>query len=140
MGGLKIIIQKSDVPHDAQAVGEDGELVSIAEMAVDILLFCVGAGSSLRRHETVSHLIRVNIRIILIVSLETADQGIEGFGIIFRDIKLNTGGIEGKHGSKGRVDCMADGFGIIYHLLEHECNVVCKTEFEACKKRSIRDF
>lgn len=47
MGGLKIIIQKSDVPHDAQAVGEDGELVSIAEMAVDILLFCVRAGSSL---------------------------------------------------------------------------------------------
>lgn len=92
------------------------------------------------RHETVSHLIRVNIRIILIVSLETADQGIEGFGIIFRDIKLNTGGIEGKHGGKGSVDGLTDGFGIIHHLLEHEFNVVCKTEFEACKKRSIRDF
>ena len=140
MGGLKIIIQKRDVPYDAQAVREDGELVSIAEMAVDILLFCVRAGSSLRRHEAVRHLIRVNIRIILIVSLETADQGIEGFGIVFRNIKFNTRGIERKHGSKGSVDCMTDGFGIIHHLLEHEFNVVCKTEFETCKKRGIRDF
>lgn len=140
MGGLKTIIQKRDVPHDAQAVGEDGELVSIAEMAVDILLFSVRAGSSLGRHEAVSHLVRVNIRGVFIVSLEAADQGIEGFGIVFGDVKFNAGGIEGKHGSEGGVDCLADGFGIIHHPLEHECKVVCETEFKTGKKRGIRDF
>ena len=56
-------------------------------MAIDILLFCVRTGSSLRRHEIVSHLIRVNIRIVSIVSLEAVDKGIEGFGIVFEDIK-----------------------------------------------------
>ena len=114
-----------------QAVREDGELVSIAEIAVDILLFCVRAGSSLRRHDAVGHLVRVNIRGVFIVTLETADRGIESFLVIFRDIKLDAGGIEGKHGGKGSVDGLTDRFGIIHHLLEHECNVVCKTEFEA---------
>lgn len=73
-------------------------------MAIDILLFCVRTGSSLRRHETVSHLIRVNIRIVFIVSLEAADKGIEGLDIVCGDIKFNAGGIESKHGGKGSVD------------------------------------
>lgn len=41
--GLKIIIQEGDMADNAQAVCEDGELVGITEMAVDVLLFGIGA-------------------------------------------------------------------------------------------------
>ena len=140
MGGLEIIIKKSDVPHNAEAVREDGEFIGIAEMAVDVLLFCVRAGSGLCGREAVSHLIRVNIRVVFIVSPEAADKGIEGFGVVFRDIKLDAGGIEGKHGGKGSINSLADGFGEVHHLLEHELNVFCKAEFETGKERGIRDF
>lgn len=100
-------------------------------MVVDILMFCVRAENSSGRHEVVSHLIRVNIRVVFTESLEAADKAIEGFGIVFGDIKFNAGGVESKHRGKGSIDYLADGFGIIHHLLEHECNVVCETEFEA---------
>lgn len=46
MGRFKVIIQKSDVTDNAESVGEDRGLVSIAEMAVVVELFCVIAGSS----------------------------------------------------------------------------------------------
>lgn len=85
---------------NAKPVGEDGKFVSIAEMVVDILLFGIRAGSSLRGHEFISHLIRVNVRVIFIINLEPADKGIERLGIIFSDIKLIAGGVEGKHGDK----------------------------------------
>lgn len=67
-------------------------------------------------------------------------NGIEGFRIIFCDIKLNAGGIKSKHGCKERVNHLADGFRIIHQSLEQECNGGRKTEFEAGKKRGIRDF
>ena len=69
MDGLKSIIEKGDMADNADTVSEDGKFISIAEMAIDILLFCVRTGSSLRRHETVSHLIRGNIGIVFIVNL-----------------------------------------------------------------------
>lgn len=47
MGSLKIIIKKGDMADNAEAVREDGEFISIVEMVIDILLFCVRAGSSL---------------------------------------------------------------------------------------------
>ena len=89
MCSFKSIIEKGDMADNAEAVSKDGEFISIAEMAIDVLLFCVRTGGSLWRHEAVSHLIRVNIRIIFIVSLEASDKGIKGFGIVFGDIKLN---------------------------------------------------
>ncbi len=68
------------------------------------------------------------------------DKGIEGFGIVFGDIKFNAGGIESKHGGKGSVDRLADGFGIIHHPPEQECNVIRETDLKARKKRGIRNF
>lgn len=47
MGGLKSIIEKGDMPDNAETVSEDGEFIRIAEMAIDILLFCVRTGSGL---------------------------------------------------------------------------------------------
>ena len=65
-------------------------------MTVDIELFGIRAGSGPRGHKPVSHPVRVNVRFVLIVSLEAADEGIKGLRIIFGNIKLNTGGIESK--------------------------------------------
>lgn len=90
MCSLKAIIaHESDVADDAEPVGEDSKFVHVAEMPVDVHLFCIRAGSSLGWHETVSHLVRVNIRLILIVSLEATDEGVKGFGVVFGDIELN---------------------------------------------------
>ena len=47
MGGLKSIIEKGGMADNAETVSEDGEFTSIAEMDIDILLFCVRTGSSL---------------------------------------------------------------------------------------------
>lgn len=47
MCGLKIIIEKNNVSDNAEAVSEDGKLIGIAEMAVDVELFCIRAGSGL---------------------------------------------------------------------------------------------
>ncbi len=47
MGSLKSIIKKGDMADNAETVREDSEFISIAEMAIDILLFCVRTGSSL---------------------------------------------------------------------------------------------
>lgn len=47
MGGLKVITQKSDMVDNFEAVGKDSELIGIAEMAIDVELFCIRAGSSL---------------------------------------------------------------------------------------------
>lgn len=45
--GFKTLIEKSDMPDNAETVSEDGEFISIAEMPIDILLFSVRRGSSL---------------------------------------------------------------------------------------------
>lgn len=119
MSIFKVIVQKSNVPDNTKSVGENGKLVSIAEMSVDIELFGIRAGSGPRGHKPISHPVRVNIRFVLIVSLEAADEGIQSFRIIFRDIKFNAGGIESKNLGKGTVDCLADGFGEVNHALEH---------------------
>lgn len=44
-GGFKALIEKGDMSDNAEAVGKDGEFISIAEMTVDIKLFGVRAGS-----------------------------------------------------------------------------------------------
>ena len=58
-------------------------------------------------------------------------MGIDGFEIVFGDIKFDAGGIESGHRGEGGADRLADGFGIIHHLLEHECNEICETELKA---------
>lgn len=44
---LKTVIKESDVADDAKVVGEDAELVGIAEMPVDVHLLCIRAGGGL---------------------------------------------------------------------------------------------
>lgn len=135
---FKIIIEKGNVADNAKAVGENGKLVSIAEMAVDVLLFGIGTGSGLRGHKSVGHLVRVNIGIVFIVRFEAADEGVKGFGVIFRDIKFNAGGIESKDLSKGAVDGLADRFSEVNHALEHQFDIRKKVLFKACEEGSVR--
>lgn len=47
MKGLKGVIQEGDMTDNVKPIGEDSEFISIAKMAVDILLFGICAGSSL---------------------------------------------------------------------------------------------
>lgn len=63
------IIQKSNVSDNAKSIRKNGKLVSIAEMAINVLLFGIGRRCSLRRHETISHLKRVNVGIVFIIGL-----------------------------------------------------------------------
>lgn len=140
MCGLKIVIKKNNVADNAKTVGENGKFVSITEMAVDVELFGIRRGGSLRGHEAISHFVRINIGLIFIVGLETADEGIESFGIVFRDIKFNTGGVKSKHVGKGRVDCLTDWLGKINQTLEHEFNKGKEVLLKACEKRGIRNL
>lgn len=73
--------------------GEYGKLVSIAEMTVDVELFCIRAGSSLGGHKGVSHPIWANIGIVFTVRFEASDEGVTGLEMIFKGIKLNAGSI-----------------------------------------------
>ena len=45
MSLFKIIVQEGDMPYDPETVCKDREFIGIAEMAVDVLLFGIGAGS-----------------------------------------------------------------------------------------------
>lgn len=80
------------------------------------------------------------MRIIFIESLEAPDEGIEGFWVVFRDIKFNAGSIESEDVCKGRVNGLTDGFGEIHHALEHHFNIRKEVLFKACEERGIRDF
>lgn len=140
MGSFKIIIQESDMADNAEAVGEDGKLVGVAEMAIDVELLCIRAGSSLGRHKAVSHLVGIDIRFIFIVGFEAADEGIEGLGIVFSHIEFNAGGIESEYLGKGGVNGLADGFGKINHMLEHEFNIRKELLLKTGEERGIGDF
>ena len=127
MGGFEIIIKKNDVPDNAEPVGKDAKLVRITKMPIYVHLFCVGAGSGCGRHEAVSHLVGVNIRLILIKNFEFFNEGIEGLGVVFRDKKFDAGGVKGKDLCQRGIDELADWFGKIDHLSEHEFNNLVKS-------------
>lgn len=46
-GAKSGITQEGNMSDNAKSIGEDGEFISIAETAVDILLFGIRAGSGL---------------------------------------------------------------------------------------------
>ena len=140
MGGFEIIIKKNDVPDNAEPVGKDAKLVRITEMPIYVHLFCVGAGSGCGRHEAVSHLVGVNIRLILIKNFEFFNEGIEGLGVVFRDKKFDAGGVKGKDLCQRGIDELADWFGKIDHLSEHEFNKGLEVLPEPGKKRGVGDF
>ena len=140
MALLEGAVKEDDVTDDAKAVCKDGELVGIAEMAVDVHLFRFRAGSGMGRHKGISHLVRINVWPVLIEGLEGSDEGIESFRIIFGDKKFNAGGIKGEDRGKGRINELADGFGEIDHLTEHKLDIGKKIFPETSKERGIRNL
>ena len=141
MAFLKVpIVRKGDMADDAQPIGKDGVLVGITEVAVDVHLFRIRAGGGMGRHEAVSHSIGVNIRLVLIVGFEPFDKGIEGFRVIFADVKFNAGSVKGKDICEFGINQLADGFGIVHHLLEHEFNIRLKILLKTGQERRVRDF
>ena len=135
-----VIISKNDVADNTKPVGKDGKLIGIAEMSVDVHLFGIRGGSGTGRHKPISHGVRINIGLVLVKGFEFSDEGIEGFGVVFADVKLNTGGIKGKDLCQSGIDHLADGFRIIHHLLKHEFNMRLKVLFETGQERGIGHF
>ena len=88
----------------------------------------------------VSHPVGVNVRFILIIGFKPPDEGIKGFGVVFRDIKLNAGGIERKHLCKGAVNRLADGLRKINHMLEHQFNIREEVLFKESEQGCVRHF
>ena len=110
-------------------------------MSIDIHLFCISAGNSLwKAIRSVSHLIRIDVRFVFIEYFKLLDQSIESFGIVFGNIKLNAGSVEGKDVREGEIDQVADWFGEIDQLVEHLLDIRFKGGPEAGKKRGIGNF
>ena len=77
---------------------------------------------------------------IPVISLKSFNQGVESFGIVFGNIKLNAGSVEGKDVRKRGIDQVADWFGEIDQLVEHLLDIRFKGGPEAGKKRGIGNF
>lgn len=138
MGVFKVvIISKGNVADNTKPVGKDGKLIGIAEMPVDVHLFGIRAGGGMWRHKGVSHGVWINIGLVLVKGFEFPDEGIECFGVVFVDIKLNTGGVKGEDVCQFGIDHLADGFCIIHHLLKHGFNIRLKVLFETGQERGI---
>ena len=96
MGSFEVLIKESNVTYNAKTVREDGKFIRIAEMTIDVLLFSIWTGGSGWGHETISHFVGVNFGFILVIGFESSDQGIQGFGVVFGDIKLNARSVKGQ--------------------------------------------
>lgn len=140
MVSLKVSIKENNIPDDAETIGKDAELIGIAEMSIDIHLFCVRGRDRSGRHEAIGHLVRIHIRIILIESLKSFDEGIEGLGVIFGDKEFNAGGIKSKDVCEGRINEPTDGFCEINHVSEHKFNKRLKVLTEPGKEGGVGDF
>ena len=77
------VVKKNGVAGDIKVVGKDGELVGTVEVAVDVHLFRVRAGSSMGRPKEIWHLIRSNAGSILIERLKGFDEEKESFRVTF---------------------------------------------------------
>jgi len=74
------------------------------------------------------------------MSLEFSDHGIEGFGVVLVDIKLNAGSIKDKDIGERGINGLTDWFGEIHHVVEHPLNVGKEILLETGKKRGIGEF
>lgn len=130
------VIGKGNMADNTKTVGKDGELIGITEMPVDVHLFGIRAGAGMGRHKAVSHGVRINFRLVFEKGFEFPDEGIEGFGVVPADVKLNTGGVKGGDLCQSGIYHLADGFCIVHHLFKHEFNIRLKVLFEPGHKRS----
>ena len=132
-----VIIRKGNVAYNTKPVGKDGKLIGIAEVAVDVELFGVGAGGGMGRHKAISHGVWIDVRLVLVKGFEVSDECIEGFGVVFVDVKFNAGGVKGEDLCQLGIDQLTDGFRIVHHLFKHEFNIRLKVLFETCQERGV---
>ena len=100
------------------------------------MYICLASGQE-AAWEGISHRVRINFRLVLVKGFEGFNEGIEGLGGVFVDIKLNTGGVKGEGLSQFRIDHLAAGFSMIHHLLKHEFNIRLEVLFETGQERGI---
>lgn len=107
---------------DTQPVCNDAEFKSIAEMPVDIHLLDCGVGSGMGRHGAVGGFIGVKGIIQTIgffKGFELFDNTVSIFGIVFRHLGINAGGIEKQHGCFFQINPPAYRFGQVNKVIEH---------------------
>ena len=109
----EIPVIELDMPHNAESIGDNAELIGITEMAVNVELLNFRIGGRVGWHGTVSSFIRV-IAVIKMhcfcIGFELFDDTVGIFGIIFGYPGFNTGGIEDTHICPDRVNCLTDRF------------------------------
>ncbi len=122
MGFEKIFVVKGNMPDDAQPVCKDTEFKSIAEMPIDVHLPDGGVGGGMGRHGAVGGFIGIK-GIVQIVGFfkgfELFDNAVVIFGIVFRHLGFNAGGIEERHGCFFQINPLADRFGQINKVIKH---------------------
>ena len=62
-GSHRYIIEKSDVAHDSRAAGQYPRFLSVAEMAVDVLLFYRGFGGGAVMEQDLHGPIWIGVRV-----------------------------------------------------------------------------
>lgn len=79
-------------------------------------LLGIRAGSGMGRNKTVSHGVRINFGFIFVKDFEFLDEGIEGFEVVFGDVKLNTRGAKSENLCQFGIYHSIAGFCIVFHL------------------------
>ena len=118
----KILVVESNVADNAKPICKDSKFISIAEMPIDVHLLDCLIGSSMSWHRAIGSFVRI-IRIVKVVwflkSFQLSDNAVRIFGVIFSNPSFNTRGIKDCHGSKRRIQFLADRFGQVNKTIKH---------------------
>ena len=68
-GPIKVLIVKLKMTDNAQAICDNTDLISVAEMTIDIKLLDLNIRSTMSWHRSISSLVRVKVRIKVICFL-----------------------------------------------------------------------
>ena len=122
----EILIIEADMPYNAQAVRDNAEFISIAEMAVNVEPFNFRAGGGMGRHGAVSSFIRV-VAVIKMhsfcVGFELFDDAVGILWIIFRNPCLYAGRIKNGHISLAGINGAADWLGKVNQPFKNSLDI-----------------
>ena len=108
MGLLEIIIEKSNVAHNPQTIGQDSRLLCVTKVAVDILLLHCRIGGGIVGEQAIDRPVRVGIWIRFRHEFRLPQLCGKEFGIVLRNIAFNPGGVINQAVSKFSVHLPAD--------------------------------
>lgn len=137
-----LIIEIKGADND-KAIGKEAKLISIAEMAIDILLLNFMVCGCGRGHRRVGCLVRVVGVLKMMgfcICFQLADDTICVFGVVFGDIGFNPGCIEQEHRSQIGIYFLADRFRDVNETVKYGLQVGYKILFKPCDFGGVRNF